>query len=308
MKKLGKFIRRFADNFMEAVLAGTLTAVILFYAVALIVIFDIMLETGFKPESSADKTILAMTGVLLFFNVVGIAGGVIFKMHQTQREYDSEIVGDCFSGIGRKNKIFRRSLKLLLENTPNAALSGFKRLEEQFAGRLSEDELPLVNFYIARCYDDMCYYPNAIRYYEKAAETGFKHKILELFYSACLGENGDTDKAVTEAEKILADDENPYRFFVRTNIGRMYLKLNDAEKALIWYNEAIDKHENYALALGEAAVAHTMLHNFDKGEELYRAALLNNISNPDAYTEYYKRIQAAALSESHTVECGNNKN
>ena len=43
-----------------------------------------------------------------------------------------------------------------------------------------------------------------------------------------------------------------------------------------------------------------MLHNFKEGEELYRAALLNNISDPVSYSNYYKEIQAAALLEKHT--------
>ena len=53
-------------------------------------------------------------------------------------------------------------------------------------------------------------------------------------------------------------------------------------------------------ALGGAAIAQNMLHNFKEGEELYRAAMLNNIEDPKTYSNYYKEIQAAVLLETHT--------
>ena len=86
---------------------------------------------------------------------------------------------------------------------------------------------------------------------------------------------------------------------MRVEIGRMYIKLNDGENALKWFNEAIDRRECYANALGGAAIAYTLLRNFDKGEELYRMALLNNIDDPTGYSGYYKEIQAAVLLEAH---------
>lgn len=305
MKRLKKMIGKFLNSFTEAVFAGTLVAVILFYAVVLIVIFDIMLETGFRPESTADKTVIALAGVMLFFNIIGIAGCVIFKLRQAPHKYDAELAGDKFTGFGKKIRIFHKAQHELFSDLPPQALDDFRRLEEEFADKTTPGEKALVYFYIARCYQIMEYTPNAVRYYEMAEQTGYAPDISDFFYARALGENGDTDEAAAKYEKILADENNQYRMYVRCDVGRMYLRLNDGKTALKWFSEAIEKHEDYANALGGAAVAHTILHNFKEGEELYRQALLNHIADPNGYTDYYKRVQAAALVETHTLEALN---
>ena len=302
MKRLKKMIGKFLNSFTEAVFAGTLFAVILFYAVVLIVIFDIMLETGFRPESAADKTVIALAGVMLFFNIIGIAGCVIFKLRQSPHRYDAELVGDNFIGFGKKIRIFHKAQQELFSDLIPQALSDFRQLEEEFADKTTPGEKALVYFYIARCYQIMDYTPNAVRYYEMAEQTGSAPEISGFFHARALGENGDTDEAAAKYEKILADENNQYRRYVRCDVGRMYLHLNDGEKALKWFSEAIEMHEDYANALGGAAVANTILHNFEQGEELYRQAMLNDINNPDNFTDYYKRVQAAALMETHTPE------
>lgn len=288
-------MKKLICDFRDSVIFGTAVAVFLFYCIA--VVFIII----------GNEEFTAVISVLLALNIISVTAVLLLYIGRKPHKYDSEIVGMNFTGIAKRNRIFEKSLAALLNGKPNYGLAGFKKIEESYFDRLTDSEKALLFFYIARSYDEMCFFPNAIRYYEKAKDAGFTHEIINLMYARCLGGNGDTRYALAEYEKILNTPESMYAPYVRTDIGRMYLKQNDAQSALKWYNEAIEKHENYAVALGEAAIAHTMLHCFDKGEELHRAALLNNIPDVKGYTAYYKKIQAAALSESHTKECAQNQ-
>ena len=295
MKKLKAILSKLIRDFSNAVIHGTVLSVILYYFIAGVIIL-----TG-------GSEVTAAVSALLMLNIISIIAVSLLYISRKPHKYDSELVGTNFTGLAKRNRIFEKSLEALLNNKPNYGLAGFKKIEQEHFDRLNDSEKALLFFYIARCYEEMIFFPNAIRYYEKAKDAGFSHEIVNLMYARCLGSNGDIRYAVMEYEKILNTADSMYAPYVRTDIGRMYLKQNDAEAALKWYNEAIERHENYAVALGEAAIAHTMLHHFEKGEELYRAALLNNIHDAKGYTAYYKKIQAAALSESHTKECEHNK-
>lgn len=294
MKKLKGIMKKLVRDFRDAVIFGTAVAVLIFYCISVLFFFI------------GDKEFNTALSILLALNIISVIAVLLLYIARKPHRYDSELIGMNFMGFGRQNRIFDKSVEALLNGGPAAALAGLKKIEEEYLHKLTDYEKALLFFYIARSYDEMFFFPNAIRYYEKSKDAGFAHDILELMYARCLGSNGDTRQALAQYDKILSASDNIYAPYVRTDIGRMYMKQNDAEMALKWYDEAIEKHENYAVALGEAAVAHTMLHHFDKGEELYRAALLNNIPDTNGYTAYYKKIQAAALSESHTKECANN--
>lgn len=291
MKKLGKSIRKLLNSFRSTVVFGTFLSTVCFYVIAVI-----MALTG-VPE------IMYIVGIMFLINLVYVGVPMFIMMLCKPHKYDAEIIGDNFIGIGKKNSIFSSSVKELLTGRADQALNGFKLLEEDFSDKLEPSEKAVLNFYIARCYDVMDYLPNALKYYGEAERLGFDHDILPFMCARCTGSMGDTDEAIGIYKKIIENNNNDYRMFVRTDIGKMFLHLNDAENALKWFGEAAELHENYAEALGGAAVAHTMLHHFEQGEVLYRAALLNNINNPDSYTDYYKRVQAAVLTECHTKEC-----
>ena len=96
------------------------------------------------------------------------------------------------------------------------------------------------------------------------------------------------------------DTDYKYSDHMRCGDGqRMYIKLNDGETALKWFNEAIERREDYANALGGAAIAHTLLGHFDKGEELYKLAMLNNIDDP---VDFIKLLQGHGSGAVHDVE------
>lgn len=148
----------------------------------------------------------------------------------------------------------------------------------------------------------MTYYPNAVIYYDKAGSQGFTDPVLPFLKARCTGNNGDTETAEKLYADILADEENPLSRYVLTDLGRLYLRRDEPEKAMKWYGEAIEKRQNYAEALGGAAIAQTMLHNINEGQRLYREALVNRINDAQDYMEYFKQVLSAVMLEIETEQ------
>ena len=142
-------------------------------------------------------------------------------------------------------------------------------------------------------------YPNAELCYQKAIENGFEMAELPLFRARCLSETGDTEGAVAILKEII-DTDHKYSNRARCEIGHIYVRLNDGDNALKWFNEAIERHENYAEALGGAALAYTLKKDFQKGEEYLRMASINQIDDLHGFMRYFKEIQGVVMFESHT--------
>ena len=214
--------------------------------------------------------------------------------------YDEDIIGNAFTGMNRKSSLFEMGMEMFHQRYFGDALEVFARIDSDGFIKTPEEQ-GVLSFYKGRCYDFMNWNPNALNCYENAEKCGFDIPELPIFLARCYAKTGNTTKAL-ETFTSLMDSDKKYSDRMRVEIGRMYIKLNDGQTALKWFNEAIDRHESYANALGGAAIAHTLLRNFDKGEELYRMALLNNIDDPSGYTGYYKEIQAAMLLEAKNKE------
>ena len=214
--------------------------------------------------------------------------------------YDEDIIGNAFTGMNRKSSLFELAMEMFHQKYFGDALEMFTKIEDDSFRKTKEEE-GVLSFYKARCYDFMGWNPNAVNCYENAEKMGFNIPELPIFLARCYAENGNTSKAL-EVFTSLMDTDKKYSDHMRVEIGRMYIKLNDGKTALKWFDEAIARRECYANALGGAAIAHTLLRHFDKGEEFYRRAMLNNIDDPCGYTGYYKEVQAAVLLEVHSKQ------
>lgn len=226
--------------------------------------------------------------VLFFHESLKYSGSVYHR-------YDEDIIGSAFTGMNRKSSLFEMGMEMFHERYFGDALEVFAQIDSGSYTKTPEEQ-GVLSFYKGRCYDFMNWNPNAVNCYENAEKFGFDIPELPIFLARCYAKTGNTSKAL-ELFTSLMDSDKKYSDRMRVEIGRMYIKLNDGQNALKWFNEAIDRHESYANALGGAAIAHTLLRHFDKGEELYRMALFNNIDDPSGYTGYYKEIQAAMLLE-----------
>lgn len=283
MNKMKYLLRRFVQNLRKAAMLAL--SIMMTVIILLLVIMSFTDGPNMLPLA---------VGMILFAAGLTFVLGLFFMAVPAHR-YDSDLIGRNFVGISKKSRLFRQSVENIFTRHVNTALNGFKELEENYSGELEDGEKPLVAFYTARCYDLMQYYPNAAIYYNKAASLGMKSDVLIMLTARCKGEMGDMKEAQSLYDSLSAN--GPLRMFVRTDIGRLYLRRNDAENALKWYQDSINRHENYAEALGGAAIANVMLHNFDKAAEQYKAALLNHIPDPKSYAAYYKLTLEAAEKE-----------
>ena len=286
MKGSNSFFGRIVWALLQAAPIGTMTAVIIFYIVS----------AGYILMHN-EVSGLFLIALMLILNVVSVITATIVKLSECYHKYDEDIIGNNFVGVDKKCRLFSQSLELMFNHRANAALQGFKSLEIDYADQLTGSEKAVVSFYSARCYDMMNYYPNALMYYSRAKEQGFPDKVLPFLNARCTGANGDTDEAVKLYSEVLEDESSPFRIYVLTDIGRMYLKLDDPDTAMKWFSQAIEKRQNYAEALGGAAIAQTMLRNFSEGQRLYKEALLNHIKDPEGYSLYFKRIMNAVKTE-----------
>ena len=232
-------------------------------------------------------TIFLPVWMIFFFLEIKKYGLKIFH------RYDEDIIGGAFTGLDRKSRIFEAGVHTFHSGDFKGALDIFTELDAADIPR-SREEQGVISFYRGRCYQIMGIYPNALINYEKAEENGFTLAELPVFKARCLSESGDTKGAVDLLMKLV-DSDHFYSSRARYEIGNVYLKQNDGETALKWYNEAIERRENYAAALGGAAVAYNLLKDFDKASEYFRLAMLNNIEDPRGFTNYYEEVQAAVI-------------
>ena len=247
---------------------------------------------------------ISFRSLISYMAVFFIASWFLLFIHESIKyagavyhRYDEDIIGSAFTGLNRKSSMFEMGMEMFHKRYFGDALEVFTQLDGDDFPKTREEQ-GVLDFYRGRCYDLMGWNPNAVNCYENAGKFGFDIPELPIFLARCHAENGNTSKAL-EMFRDIMDSHKKYCERMRVEIGRMYIKLNDGENALKWFNEAIDRRECYANALGGAAIAYTLLRNFDKGEELYRMALLNNIDDPTGYSDYYKEIQAAVLLEAH---------
>ncbi len=258
-------------------------------------VFAMLMLTGDKDTTFSDVMTSMFTTFLLYWTGISF-----YKIAHLKRsifhQFDGEIIGNAFTGINRKSRIFEKGLELFHSGDFRSALEVFTDLGNE-EKNMSKEEKGVNEFNRGRCYHILDACPNAVICYENALEKGFYIPELPIFVARCHAQNGYTEKAQQLYEELLNRNDYQYSNRIRCEIGDMYLKLNKGETALKWFEEAIERHESYASALGGAAIAQTMLHNLKEGEALYRQALLNNIEDSMGFTRYYKEIQAAVMLE-----------
>ncbi len=247
-----------------------------------------------------DRDALQLSDFLLLIVLIFLPAWALFFILDIKKyglkifhSFDEDIIGEAFTSFSKSSARFEDGLLTFHSGDFRGALDIFTDMDTG-SYKMTREEQGVLSFFRGRCYQIMGLYPNALLCYEKAMENGFSIDELPLFISRCYSETGDTDNAVNELRKLL-DTDHKYSSRARYEIGMIYVRLDDGETALKWFEEAIERREDYAEALGGAAVAHTMLKRIDKGEEYFRLALLNNIENDQEFMNYFKKIQAAVI-------------
>lgn len=288
MKNFKAKFMGFIKNISEGVIFGNFVATVIFQ------IFCVFLALIGEPD------FFNITAFYLALDVVVIISAIFVHLQKSGsiHKIDADIIGNNFIGFGKKSRDFRKAVELINKDEYLKALNEFKNIEEKY--NISDSEKAVLCFYIARCYDIMCYYPNALNYYEKAEKSGFSDESLIVFKASCMGACGDTEQALAIYNDILNSD-NRYIIYVRTSIGRMYLDNRQPEKALKWYLEAVERHENYSMALGGCSIVYLMLGNQEESEKYYKYAIINNMNDLEGFKAYYKEIKESLKGSDFVV-------
>lgn len=277
MKNFKAKFMGFIKNISEGVIFGNFVATVIFQ------IFCVFLALIGEPD------FFNITAFYLALDVVVIISAIFVHLQKSGsiHKIDADIIGNNFIGFGKKSRNFRKAVEdFFNENFPKA-VDELKDIEEKY--NLSDSENAVLCFYIARCYHIMRYYTHAMNYYEKAEKFGFSHHFFMLFKANCIGDSGDTEKALDIYNMYLEPDDE-YFIYIKTNIGKMYLENRQPEKALKWYLEAVEEKLNYATALGGCSLAYLMLGDNENSKKYYQYAIINNIEDLDGFKDYYKEI------------------
>ncbi len=263
-----------------------------------VIIYAVYQLISNNDESISYSDLLMLASIGASIGLIIFAGEDIVKYKTNMFHlFDDEIIGTAFTGLNQRSATFGKGVELFHKGNFRNALEIFTDLGKN-DNKLSVEEQSVNEFYRGRCYHILEAFPNAIICYENAMEKGFHIPELPIFIARCNAENGSIKRA-EELFMRLMDKEYKYYSRIRCELGNMYLKLNDGETALKWFNEAIERREHYASALGGAAIAQTLLNHIEEGEALYRQALLNHIEDSVGFTRYYKEVQAAVMLEHH---------
>ncbi|MDR0944328.1 MAG: hypothetical protein LBM41_07350 [Ruminococcus sp.] len=199
--------------------------------------------------------------------------------------YDKRIIGKNFDGMSRVCRLFYRSYRQLIEGDISDALNGFIAVRES---NLKKSEMAVVCYFLGRCYQHMGYPTNAANFFRESINNGIG---LDEVYTLCGREMvacGNFTAAEEVYNELLATQSKSD--YIYTDIGMLYIKANDAEKALEAFSTSIKKHMNYAFALGGCALAYLLKKDAKNASFFFGQAVVNNIDDIDGFTEYYISI------------------
>lgn len=290
MKNFKAKFMGFIKNISEGVIYGNFVATVIFQ------IFCVFLALTGEPDFLNITRFYIVLDIFVIFSAILVRLKNVGSIHKI----DADVIGNNFIGFSKKSRSFRKTVEYLKDYNFPKAVNEFKNIEENYNNNLSDSEKAVLYFYIADCYRIMHYYPNALKYYEMSKNMGFSNDVLILSTARCLGRSGDTEQALLLYNDILNSD-NIYSIYVRTYIGKMYLENRQPEKALKWYLEAVEKHENYAMALGGCSIAYLMLGNKEESRKYYQYAVINNMSDLKGFKAYYKEISESLKGSDSVV-------
>lgn len=193
MKNFKAKFMGFIKNISEGVVYGNFVATVIFQ------IFCVFLALIGEPDFF---NITAFYLVLDAFVIISTVF-VLYKSGSIHK-IDADIIGNNFIGFGKKSRNFRKAVEDFCNDDFPKAINELKDIEEKY--NLSDSENGVLCFYMARCYDIMSYYPNALNYYEKAEKSGFSDESIILFKANCIGASGDTEQALSIYKDILNSD------------------------------------------------------------------------------------------------------
>lgn len=240
-----------------------------------------------------DFVALAQSDLLIILLLAHITWAVVCYIYEASaRPYpvermDREIVGKEFGGMRKTDRVFCDSLLYLVQDDVMSALEGFLSLPMD---RMTKAEQGITHFYIARCYQVTGCPSNAVQNYREARDCGFDSVFLLLFLARSFTDGGSYDEAYAVYQELLGRETTEFSC-VRTDLGMMYLRKRDGETALKWFQESIERAENYAFALGGCSLAYLLLGNAEESQNYYEQAVINHMTDLEGFKQYRQELE-----------------
>jgi tetratricopeptide (TPR) repeat protein len=247
----------------------------------LIVIIAAVCEWAFPQNEQVTRsfyvTMIVIIGYSFFFTA--------YNGSELPPSYDRRIIRDSFQSGGKRCRLFFKAYKLYQESDFNEALSIFNEIKEY---NLRDRESAVLSFYIGRCYQFMGYATNASQKFRESIDSGIE---VDEVYTLCGREMvscGNFSAAEDVYNELL--EKGSDSDYIYTDMGMLYIKANEPEKALEAFSTSVKKHLNYAFAMGGCALAYLLKKDVGNAKFFFGQAVLNNIDDVEGFTEYYINV------------------
>lgn len=215
-----------------------------------------------------------------------ICGGWIFYFSTPYSEHDKSIIGHCFSGFDRASLLFRRGMRCLADNSLADSLRMLLGVDEY---RLNTKEKAVLCFYTAVCYRNMGYPTNAAAYFIKAGENGLDIPDVRFNALRCYCRAGSIHDAENIFAEMCADDlDKVYFNCLYTEMGMMFVRADDPDNAVKYFEKSIELEMDKASATGGLAVASLLKGDLDSAMRYFRKALIANIPDRRGFIEFFR--------------------
>ncbi len=215
-----------------------------------------------------------------------IGGGWIFYFSTPYSEHDKSIIGHCFSGFDRASLLFRRGMRCLADNSLADSLRMLLGVDEY---RLNTKEKAILYFYTGVCYRNMGYPTNAAAYFIRSGENGLDIPDVRLNALRCYCRAGSIHDAENIFTEMCSDNlDRDYFNFLYTEMGMMFVRADDPDEAVKYFEKSIELDMDKASATGGLAVASLLKGDLDSGMRYFRKALIANIPDRKGFLEFFR--------------------
>jgi tetratricopeptide (TPR) repeat protein len=221
---------------------------------------------------------LILEAAIILFSIVAS----LIEIREDSPDFESRLIGKAFKDAKRTSKTFRKAFSLLHSGDLAGALDYFNELKNE---KLGKHERAVLCFYLGRCYEVMGYPTNAAKFYRESLDSDIGIDEVYLIAARAYTSNGSFAEAEEVYDSLLSRDtklENIY-----TDLGMVYIKANNPDKALETFSKALKLHHNYSFALGGCALAYLLKSDTVNARFFFSQAIINNIDDSDGFTEYY---------------------
>ncbi len=286
---MGDRLRKYTKQLLELAFRAGLPALIIFG-----VLLGTFIVRGTPQNADFTPKIYLRILIVCYITAFFTTCVVHFRdlVHAAMRA-DGHLIGKNFSGFRKSDKLFCTGLDLYAHDHAREALDTFLQLKKEY--ELTESEDGVLSFYTGRCYQLLGCASNAVPYYRRARQNGFSAPFAMLFEARSCAEGGDFEGSLKLYDYLLSHDRPDTFFFLYTDIGYIYIRQNQPDQAIEWFERSIREQQNYAFALSGMAIAMLQKGEFETAHDYYYKALINRLKEPASFRSYFAETKQLML-------------